>query len=285
MVIKEQETKGEEDPIITKKEWDEFVKYVYALATTQRQGAPASACTSKPIIIDSGASNHMISDRTLMSEIKAATRSVMITNGDKIPIEGIANFKLFEKNSTAFFLPQFTSNLISVKKATVDLDCQVVFRPDEVEFQDLKTGRVIGRGDSKNQLYHLQLAKTSEPFDSICLSSTAEKNDKMTWHARLGHPHARAIELIMPNMPFNHLDCEECILGKHCRTVFPTSETTYENCFDLVHSDMWTAPCMSRDSHKYFVTFIDEKSKRSHPGLGSGVPKKKRVQKESIASS
>ena len=24
---------------------------------------------------------------------------------------------------------------------------------------------------------------------------------------------------------------------------------------------MWTAPCLSRDSYKYFVTFIDEKSK------------------------
>ncbi|KAL0723052.1 hypothetical protein Bca4012_037651 [Brassica carinata] len=202
----------------------------------------------------------MISDRSLISDVKKATEGVMIANGDMIPIEGVGKLKLFEKNTNAFYMPKFTSNLLSVKKATVDLGCQVVFRPDEVEFQDLKTGRVIGRGDSKNQLYHLQLAKTSEPFDSICLSSTAEKIDRMTWHARLGHPHARAIELIMPNMSFNHLDCEACILGKHCRTVFPTSETTYEHCFDLVYSDVWTTPCMSRDSHKYFVTFIDEKS-------------------------
>ncbi|KAL0641711.1 hypothetical protein Bca4012_102729 [Brassica carinata] len=170
--------------------------------------------------------------------------------------------------------PIFTSNLLSVKKATIDLDCQVVFRPDKVEFQDLKTGRVIGRGDSKNQLYHLNLAKTSNPFDSICLSSTAEKIDSITWHARLGHPHARAIELIIPNMSFNHLNCEACILGKHCRTVFPTSETTYEHCFDLVHSDVWTAPCMSRDCHKYFVTFIDEKSKYTWLTL---LPSKDRV--------
>ncbi|KAL0815580.1 hypothetical protein Bca101_072024 [Brassica carinata] len=179
----------------------------------------------------------MISDRRLISEIKAATGSVMIANGAMIPIEGVGKLKLFEKDTTAFYMPQFTSNLLSVKKATIDLGCQVVCRPDEVEFQDLKTGRVIGRGDSKNQLYHLNLAKTSNPFDSICLSSTAEKIDSITWHARLGHPHARAIELIIPNMSFNHLDCEACILGKHCRTVFPTSETTYEHCFDLVHSD------------------------------------------------
>ena len=39
------------------------------------------------------------------------------------------------------------------------------------------------------------------------------------------------------------------------------SSTLYANCFDLIHSDVWTAPCLSRDSFKYFVTFIDEKSK------------------------
>ncbi|KAG2242032.1 hypothetical protein Bca52824_096125, partial [Brassica carinata] len=55
-------------------------------------------------------------------------------------------------------------------KATIDLDCQVVFRPNEVEFQDLKTGRVIGEG-SKHHLYHLQTAKTLNPINSMCLSS------------------------------------------------------------------------------------------------------------------
>ena len=258
-VLKEQEKGSGADDRITRKEWRGFMEHVQALAASKKHAIQSGA--SKPMVIDSGASHHMISDRRLISEIKAATGSVMIANGAMIPIEGVGKLKLFEKDTAAFYMPQFTSNLLSVKKATIDLDCQVVFRPDEVEFQDLKTGRVIGRGDSKNQLYHLDLAKTSNPFDSICLSSTAEKIDSITWHARLGHPHARAIELIIPNMSFNHLDCEACILGKHCRTVFPTSKTTYEHCFDLVHSDVWTAPCMSRDSHKYFVTFIDEKSK------------------------
>ena len=136
VVMRGHETKGGDDPI-TKKEWNEFVKYVYALAASKKQGAPSTA--SKPIIIDSGATHHMISDRILISEVKAATGNVMIANGARIPIEGVGNLKLFEKNSATFYLPQFTSNLISVKKATTDLDCQVVFRPNKVEFQDLNT--------------------------------------------------------------------------------------------------------------------------------------------------
>src|SRR5690606_12472175 len=271
MDVRGQETTGADDPI-TRNEWNAFVEYIKALAATKRHGT--SSISSKPIIIDSAASHHLISDRSLITDVKPTTGSVMIANRDRIPIEGVGNLKLFEKNSAAFYLRQFTSNLISLKRATVDLDCQVVFRPNEVEFQDLKTGQIIGRGDSKNELYHLQTTKIPKPFNSVCLSSTTDRIDSITWHARLGHPHARAIELILPTMSFNHLECEACILGKHCRTVFPASETIYDHCFDLVHSDVWTSPCVSRDSQKYFVTFIDEKSKYTWITL---LPSKDRV--------
>ena len=55
---------------------------------------------------------------------------------------------------------------------------------------------------------------------------------------------------------------------------FFQSLTIYDNCFDLVHSDVWTSPCMSRENHKYFVTFIDEKSKYTWLTL---LPTKDRV--------
>ncbi|KAL0713299.1 hypothetical protein Bca4012_020277 [Brassica carinata] len=123
-------SKGE-DERVTKEEWNEFAKYVYALATT-----------------DSGASHHMISDKSLLSDIKRSNNgSVEIANGTRIPIEGVGKLQLFGKDSDAFYMPQFASNLLSVRRATVDLSCQVVFKPNDVEFQDLKTGKVIGRGD------------------------------------------------------------------------------------------------------------------------------------------
>ncbi|CAG7870303.1 unnamed protein product [Brassica rapa] len=72
-VMRKLETKGA-DECTTKEEWDEFVKYVYALGTTRREGAPAKASTSnKPIIVDSGASHHIISDRSLMDDVKNLT--------------------------------------------------------------------------------------------------------------------------------------------------------------------------------------------------------------------
>ncbi|XP_013617922.1 PREDICTED: uncharacterized protein LOC106324508 [Brassica oleracea var. oleracea] len=192
----------------------------------------------KLIIIDSGANHHMISDRNLISDVQPASDNVLIANGDK-----------------------FTSNLLSMRKATVDLSCQVVFRPDGVEFQDLKTGQMIGKGHVHNKFYHLQKTGMSEPSTSRCLASTSSRVDSTLWHARLGHPHTRALNLMLPNAVFKNDDCETCILGKHYKTVFPQSSTINERCFDLAHSDVWTASCVSRENHKYFATFIDEKSK------------------------
>ena len=96
---------------------------------------------------------------------------------------------------------------------------------------------------------------------SFSFSSISSLNNDSLWHARLGHPHVRALSLMLPGVMFKNNECEACILGKHCKTVFKNSTTIYEKCFDLVHSDVWTAPCLSRENYKYFVTFIDEKSK------------------------
>ena len=171
----------ESDGPITRRDWDAFIIEAKVLVASRKSGTHSMA--SKSIIVNSGASHHMICDRSLMSNIKAASGNVLIAN--RIPIEGVGSLKLFDKESAAFYLPRFTSNLILVKKATVNLDCQVVFIPNEVEFQDLKTAQVIGRGGSRNELYHLQTTKFSKLPTSICLSSASYKRDSITWHARL----------------------------------------------------------------------------------------------------
>ncbi|WZY99333.1 hypothetical protein YC2023_071662 [Brassica napus] len=214
----------------------------------------------KPLIVDSGASHHMISDENLIKDIEPTHGHVMIANGDKIPIRGIGKLKLFNKESRAFYMPEFTSNLLSVKKCTNDLQCNVIFSPNDVKFQDIESSRLIGKGVTKGDLYMLE-ELTSVPDYSCSFTSASLLNKNALWHARVGHPHVKALNLMVPGVVFENKDCEACILGKHCRTVFQKSTTVYDNCFDLIHSDVWTAPCLSRDSYKYFVTFIDEKSK------------------------
>jgi hypothetical protein len=100
---------------------------------------------SKTLVIDSGASHHMINNPSLIDNIKPALGNVVIANGDKVPVKEIGELNLFDKKSKALYMPSFTSNLLSVKRATNDLNCYTIFGPNSVHFQDIKTGRVLGK--------------------------------------------------------------------------------------------------------------------------------------------
>ena len=155
----------------------------------------------KPLVIDSGASHHMISDVNLISNIEPVIGNVMIANGDKIPIKGVGTLKLFDKDSKAFYMPTFASNLLSVKRATTDLNCNVIFSPNEVVFQDIETLKLIGKGVTKGDLYLLEDAKTPS-YLSSAFSSIPVLDHDVLWHARLGHPHYRALNLLLPDISF-----------------------------------------------------------------------------------
>lgn len=102
--------------------------------------------TAKTLIVDSGASHHMISDARLISDIKPALGDVKIANGDKIPIKGVGSLKLFDKESKALYMPSFTSNLLYVKRTTNDLNCYASFGPNDVYFQDIEASELLGKG-------------------------------------------------------------------------------------------------------------------------------------------
>ncbi|KAG7527831.1 Integrase catalytic core [Arabidopsis thaliana x Arabidopsis arenosa] len=103
----------------------------------------------KPLIVDSGASHHMISDSKLMKNIEPALGNVIIANGDKIP--------------------------------------------------DIETSRVLGHGGTKDGLYVLEDTKLSTPLASHFSSVLVNANNAI-WHARLGHPHSRALGLLLPSI-------------------------------------------------------------------------------------
>jgi len=160
----------------------------------------------KPVVIDSGASHHMISDARLISNVKPALGNVMIANGDSIPIKGVGNLKLFEKDTKAFYMPSFASNLLSVKKVATDLNCKVIFSPNDVVFQDIETLKMIGKGVTKGDLYLLEDTTTRSCLPYAFSSIPVLEND-VSWHARLGHPHSRALNLLLPNVYFKNDGC------------------------------------------------------------------------------
>ncbi|KAL1190142.1 Retrovirus-related Pol polyprotein from transposon RE1 [Cardamine amara subsp. amara] len=179
------------DNVVRKSDLDALIKSITKLADSGK-GFFASR-NRKSVIVDSGASHHMISDRELLSNIEPHGGEVTIANGQDVEIRGIGNLELFKKKFKALYLPDFSNNLLSVQKATKDLDCLVVFSPDDVKFQDTKSGKTIGEGCSKGGLYVLDKKQSAvdSSVDKSALSSF--------WHERLGHPHLKAFQLALPN--------------------------------------------------------------------------------------
>jgi len=100
------------------------------------------------------------------------------------------------------------------------------------------------------------------------LASMSKEEAVMMWHRRLGHMSERGLQILaerdlLPglkevDLPF----CEHCVISKQHRLKFARSTTRSKNILDLVHSDVWESPEVSLGGAKYFVSFIDDYSRR-----------------------
>jgi transposase InsO family protein len=249
--------------LISKTEYDSLLQR--ANASSSLLIASGNTClhssSSPSWVIDSGASDHMTGNSSLLSHTSSpcSPSFVTVANGTKTLVQGKGTVTTSDLTlSDVLYLPEFPFNLLSVHKLTLALNCSVAFYPSHCEFQDLKTKRMIGGGFVKDGLYYFQPSSTSIP------SALHSTNSPYQWHCRLGHPSSVNLKHLVPTLPtFSNFNCETCELSKHHRATFKLR--TDDPClhpFELVHSDIWgpartTGLCDAR----YFVTFIDDHSR------------------------
>jgi hypothetical protein len=150
-------------------------------------------------VIDSGASDHMISNSSLLSHISSTCSPsfVTIANVTNTSVQGKGTITTSDLTlSDVLYLSLFPFNLLSVHKLTLALNCSVAFYPSHCEFQDLKMKRMIGGGFVKDGLYYFQPSSTSVPF---ALPST---NSPYPWHCCLGHPSSVNLKHLVPHFTY-----------------------------------------------------------------------------------
>lgn len=98
--------------------------------------------------------------------------------------------------SDVLFVPNLDKNLLSLSQLSISLNCSITMFPSYCLMQDLQTGKVIGRGRERDGLYYLDTASLDLP--SALVSTVPNKTDVdwKLWHARLGHPHDKKLELM-----------------------------------------------------------------------------------------
>ena len=87
------------------------------------------------------------------------------------------------------------------------------------------------------------------------------------WHLKLGHLSNAKLALMKINKVHlhgfvNNFHCDICPLAKQKRLPFNKSVHISENCFDLVHCDLWGPFSIATiDNCKYFLTIVDDCSR------------------------
>jgi hypothetical protein len=86
-----------------------------------------------------GATEQMTGNINLLQNYKQfkIKQFVMILNGDKMKILGEGSIVIFSKNiANILFIKNYASNLLSIRKLTNELHCQLIFSSNNVIFQD-----------------------------------------------------------------------------------------------------------------------------------------------------
>ncbi|KAK0600689.1 hypothetical protein LWI29_017477 [Acer saccharum] len=116
-------------------------------------------------LIDTGASDHMVNDSSILSSITPSTQtSVYTANGGSSPVIGEGSTDISESLTlnSVLIVPALEYNILSVSRITVALTCTVTFWPQFCIFQDIVTRQVLGCGVRKGNLYYLDLTNSGE---------------------------------------------------------------------------------------------------------------------------
>ncbi|KMQ86271.1 retrovirus-related gag-pol polyprotein [Lasius niger] len=246
-----------------------------------------STVDSNSWIFDTAASAHFTGDRSLFQNFQTVhDRQMSVAVGDSTyPIEGMGNIELSFKEDpdstltllNVLYSPKINRNLISGSKFD---EAQAKFIGGKNKISVFtKTGKRLFTAKKQSGLYHcFPNVKSKSKFKkNSSHSANATKtsfSDFRTWHRKFCHINSRFIVNTskngsvrgLPEFKHSKFHCEECKIAKAKRKSHkpiedgPRSEAPLE----LIHSDLCGPfPINSIQGHRFFLTFVDDYSKRT----------------------
>ena len=176
-------------------------------------------------IVDSRALDHMTGTTKVFSSYIPCDEGQKIkkVDGTLSPVagKGTVSFSDSLELNYVLYVPNLSCNLLSVRKLTKDLNCTAKFFPSCCEFQDLSSGRTIGKARECDGLYYYE-DSAMENGQANAASSELDffsSNDEiMSGHFRLGHPNFLYLKSLFPalfgNKNVSDFQCEIAKLQK-----------------------------------------------------------------------
>ncbi|WVZ00881.1 hypothetical protein V8G54_026950 [Vigna mungo] len=209
-------------------------------------------------IVDTGASSMLLLMRDSSHPIKKETLEHKIV--------GIGEVTLTTENGTRLVLkevrhvPEMRLNLISVGKLD---DAGMNNQFSDGKWKLCRGSMIVAQGKKEGSLYCMQ-GKTYKGETNV-----TQEESKELWHKRLGHMSEKGLEILakdhLQSIKGQPLElCEDCLAGKQRRVSFRRSESgrRKDHILDLVYSDVCSTSEKSLGGAQYFVTFIDDHSRK-----------------------
>ncbi|KAH0698891.1 hypothetical protein KY284_013106 [Solanum tuberosum] len=154
------------------------------------------------------------------------------------------------RDSTEAALPGAISSALSASSGQlVDQNHVVKFSPNDCVVQNLKTGMTVAKGRRVGGMFLLESVHhhLHNYFLSVSAANVTRSNKLLTlWHNRMGHPRSSRLQHMLKScIPATRdihsslpLTCSNCAGSKSHKLPFPSCSSSYDDLFDLVHSDV-----------------------------------------------
>ena len=167
-------------------------------------------------LIDCGATDTMSYDPLdFHTHTKPKKNLIQTANGGYSLVEGAGSIELNPalKLKNCLYVPSLSQKLLSVSHVTKELNCVVLMHPHFCLLQDIRTGKIIGRGTERDGLYYVD--EVVQPGTAMLAHGTVDRK-LWLWHRRLGHPSLEYLKKLFPQFSEynNQFSCETCILAK-----------------------------------------------------------------------
>jgi hypothetical protein len=236
----------------------EFLFLAHALTTTTTQTPKDTSW-----IVDSGASQHMTHRKDWLACFEEiAPVEIHLADNSIVEAVGKGQVKLDAARSlgSVWYVPKLAKNLFSVRKA-VSNGAKIEFGSQDCGIKS-PDGQISIQAQLKDGLYQFLV-----PEQVYCASTTTLD----LWHRRMGHLNEQSIRILEKGLA-KGLEvsgstgakvCESCAVSKITRRPFPKGEAVRAaQLLGVVHSDVcgpMRTPTLG--GGRYFVTFIDDKSR------------------------